>query len=174
IKLGQFEKGYQLMKDIIYGKDEPALCNYKEEAFTYLNYIKCCVETERFDEAVLIMYEALERFPDDIRILSALALSYMENNDEELAAETTERLYQVLENNHKKYPEDPGTLFRAGQILYLRGEVDRALKYYRKIYEQKPDLPYLNLHLALAYLSKGDMKKFGEHYKLTSPEELLE
>ncbi|MCC8143722.1 MAG: tetratricopeptide repeat protein [Tannerellaceae bacterium] len=175
IKLEKFEKGYELLKEIIYNPDSnQGLYNYRYEAFTYINYVKCCIETERLKEAVATLKEAANLFPDNIRILSILALSYIENNEEEKALETTERLYQALENQDENNPEDYNTLLRAGQILYLRGEVDRALKYYRKIYEEKPNLPYLNLHLAMAYLSKGDMKKFGEHYKLTSPEELLE
>ena len=40
--------------------------------------------------------------------------------------------------------------------------------------EGSPEMPYMHLHMAMSYLAKGDMKHFGEHYRQTSPEELLD
>lgn len=37
-----------------------------------------------------------------------------------------------------------------------------------------PDLPFIHLHMAMAYLAKGDMKHFGEHFSKTTPKELIE
>ena len=56
----------------------------------------------------------------------------------------------------------------------MKGDIDKALQYYKKVLEGSPEMPYMHLHMAMAYLAKGDMKHFGEHYRQTSPEELLD
>lgn len=168
IKLEEYEKGYQLLKDLV-GKETLA-----DEPTAYINYIRCCAETERLKEASSMLRQAAERFPDNVRILSILALAYLEKGDEKHAMETTELLFNALDNSDDKQPEDFDSLFRAGQYLYMKGETEKALKYYKKVYEANPDMPYIHLHLAMAYLATGDMKHFGEHYNQTSPEELIE
>ena len=55
----------------------------------------------------------------------------------------------------------------------MKGDIDKALKYYNKVYAVNPELPYMHLHMAMAYLAKGDMKHFGEHFSQTSPKELV-
>ena len=40
--------------------------------------------------------------------------------------------------------------------------------------EVNPEMPFMHLHMAMAYLAKGDMKKFSEHFGQTSPKELIE
>ena len=45
----------------------------------------------------------------------------------------------------------------------MKGDIDKALQYYKKVLEGSPEMPYMHLHMAMAYLAKGDMKHFGEH-----------
>ena len=97
----------------------------------------------------------------------------MENGKDKQAIETTERLFDILDKGENYLPEDYESLFHAGQYLYMKGDIDKALKYYKKVYAVNPNLPYMHLHMAMAYLAKGDMKHFGEHFSQTSPKELV-
>ena len=167
IKLEDFEGAYNLLKDII-GKKATS-----NEPAAYINFIRCCAETERDKEASKTLNKAIELFPNNVRILSLLALTYVENGEDKLAIETTERLFNVLDKGENYPPEDYESLFHAGQYLYMKGDIDKALKYYNKVYAVNPELPYMHLHMAMAYLAKGDMKHFGEHFSQTSPKELV-
>ena len=167
IKLEDFEGAYNLLKDII-GKKATA-----NEPAAYINFIRCCAETERDREASKTLNKAVELFPNNVRILSLLALTYVENGKDKQAIETTERLFDILDKGENYLPEDYESLFHAGQYLYMKGDIDKALKYYKKVYAVNPDLPYMHLHMAMAYLAKGDMKHFGEHFSQTSPKELV-
>lgn len=167
IKMEEFEKAYILLKDMI-GKK-----NMIDDPNTYINYIRCCAETERDKEASDMLKKAAALFPDNVRILSLLALTYLESGEDDQALETTDKLFKALENTEDKKEEDFENLFRAGQYLYMKGDVDKALSYYKKVFEANPEMPHMHLHMAMAYLAKGDMKRFGEHYNRTSPEELM-
>lgn len=167
IKLENYEQGYILLKDLINKKGQA------DDANNYINYIRCCAETERRQEASNALIKASELYPDNVRILSLLALTYQENGNDKKALEMTERLFDVLDQSEEKQPEDVESLFQAGQFLYMRGETDKALKYFHKVFDTNPDMPYIHIHIAMAYLAKGDMKRFGEHYSQTSPEELI-
>lgn len=168
IKLEDYEQAYQLLKDLI-GKDVLV-----DEPTSYINYIRCCAETERTKEASVLLGKAAELFPDNVRILSLLALTYLEKGEEMLAMEVTDQLFNILDNTEDNQPEDYENLFRAGQYLYMRGDFDKALRYFKKVYEANSKMPSIHLHLAMVYLAKGDMENFGEYYSRTSPEELLE
>lgn len=168
MKLEEYEQAYVLLKKQI---EEDVLIN---EPSNYINYIRCCIETDRQEEASNMLIKAAERYPDNIRILSLLALTYLESGNDQLAVETTDRLFNALDKTDDNQPEDFESLFHAAQYLYSKGEIDRALKYYKKILETNPQMPYMHLHMAMAYLAKGDTKQFKEHYSKSTPEELAE
>ena len=168
VKLENYEKAYALLKELLKQNSR------KEDSSTYINYIQCCVETEREEEASDALMQASKLFPKNIRILSLLALTYLENGDEHKAMEATENLFNALDQVEDKQPEDFESLYRAGQYLFMKGDIDKALQYYKKVLEAHPEMPYMHLHMAMAYLAKGDMKRFSEHYKQTSHEELLD
>lgn len=168
IKLEDFEGAYAILKDILGKKqifNEPA---------AYINFIRCCTETDREREASKTLMQAVKLFPNNVRILSLLALTYVENGEDKLALETTERLFDILDKESDYLPEDYESLFHAGQYLYMKGDIETALKYYKKVMDVNPDMPYMHLHMAMAYLAKGDMRKFSEHFSQTTPKELIE
>ena len=68
-----------------------------KDSSIYINYIRCCVETGRDKEASDALMQASRLFPKNIRILSLLALTYLENGDEHKAMEATERLFPALD-----------------------------------------------------------------------------
>lgn len=168
IKLEDYEGAYDMLKGII-GKKVSA-----NEPAAYINFIRCCTETDRDREASKTLIKAVKLFPDNVRILSLLALTYVENGEDGLAIQTTERLFDVLDQGNDYQPEDYESLLHAGQFLYMKGDIEKALKYYHKVMEVNPTMPYIHLHMAMAYLAKGDMRRFGEHFSQTSPQELVE
>ena len=168
IKLENYEKAYVLLKDLLI-QNSP-----EKDPSTYISYIRCCVETGREKEASDVLIQASNLFPKNVRILSLLALTYLENGDEKKAMEATERLFTALDQMEDKQQEDFESLYRAGQYLFMKGDIDKALQYYKKVLEANPEMPYMHIHMAMAYLAKGDMKHFGKHYQQTSPEELFD
>lgn len=168
IKLEDYETAYNMLKKVI-GKK-----TFVHEPTTYINYIRCCSHTKRNRDAYKALMKAEKLFPEDVRILSLLALTYVENGLDELAVETAERLFDVLDQGDEYQPEDYESLFHAAQYLYMKGDVSKALKYYLKILSATPEMPYIHLHIAMAYLAKGDMKNFGKHFSQTSPQDLID
>lgn len=167
IKLDDFEKGYELLCDMLtktYPEYEPS---------AYINLIRCCLETNHEEEVEPILQKATQLFPDNIRLLSLMALSQMDNGQEEQAMLTTDRIFEIIDRQEKANETDDESLFRAGQYLYTKGDFDKALKFYTKVWELNPQRPYIHIHLAMAYLAKGDLKKFGEHFRQTSAEEMM-
>ena len=168
VKLEDYEKAYDLLKEQL------SRNGLQEDSSTYINYIRCCVETGREKEASDNLMKASKLFPKNVRILSLLALTYLENGEEKKAVEVTDRLFNVLDKSDDKNQEDFESLFHAGQYLYMKGDIDKALQYYKKVFDANPKMPQMHLHLAMAYLAKGDMKHFGEHFRQTSPSEVFE
>lgn len=167
MKLENYEGAYKMLKNLIES-------NMPIETTTYIDFMRCCVETDREKEASDTLLKAAELFPDDVRLLSLLAMTYVENGEDELAIQTTEHLFDVLDHDKHIFPEDYESLLQAGKYLYMKGDNDKALKYYLKVLEGCPKTPNIHLHLAMAYLAKGDMKHFGFHLSKTTPKELME
>lgn len=167
IKLENFEKAYNLLKDTIGKKvidNEPA---------TYINFIRCCKETGRHQEASYILTKAVKLFPDNVRILSLQALAHVENGEDKPAVETAERLFEVLDKEEHYLPEDYESLFHIGKYLYTKGDIDKAIKYFIKVYAVNPDLPFICLYIAMCYLVKRDLEHFCEYFNKATPEELI-
>lgn len=168
IKLDDFEKGYELLCDLL-TETHP-----EYEPSAYINLIRCCLETNHEEEVEPILQKATQLFPDNIRLLSLLSLSQMDAGKEEEAMLTTDRIFEIIDRQEENNETDDESLFRAGQYLYTKGDIDKALKFYNKVWKLNPDRPFLHIHLAMAYLAKGDLKKFGEHFQYSSAEEMLD
>ncbi|MCD7914806.1 MAG: tetratricopeptide repeat protein [Tannerellaceae bacterium] len=167
IKLKQYEKGYEIIRELI-RQDKQAL-----DPATYINYIRCCVETDREQEAGDILLKAAEVFPENIRILSLLALTYLENGKEDLAMSITDKIFNQLEKDNEDVNQDLKTLFQKGQYFHFEGNLKKALQYYKKVTQINEDIPYMHLQMALAYFSLGDMELFGKHYRKTTHEDMM-
>ena len=76
VKLEDYEKAYELLKEQL------SRNGLQEDSSTYINYIRCCVETGREKEASDNLMKASKLFPKNVRILSLLALTYLENGEE--------------------------------------------------------------------------------------------
>lgn len=168
IKLGNFQKGYELLKEQL--EDD----TQEKEASTYINFIRCCKELEYDKEADEVLYNAAFLFPNNIRILSLLTLSLIENDQEDLALQTLDKLFNLLNeyesNREAEYAE---CLTQAGQYLYLKGKADKALKFYLRAQKLDPDNAKILLLTSMAYLELGDTEQGMKYINQIEPDELM-
>ena len=54
-----------------------------------------------------------------------------------------------------------------------KGDVDKAISYYKKVLQINPKTPMIHIHLAMAYLDNRDMENFMEHIGQISGDDLL-
>ena len=95
-----YEKAYHLLKEQMNQNYFP------EDSTTYINHIRCCIELGKEKEASDTLFKAIKQFPNNVRLLSLLALSYSENGQEEKAIEITEQLFNVLDQTEEKRDTD--------------------------------------------------------------------
>lgn len=168
IKQDKYEEGYQILKEHLDTKDT----NSPEDISTFLNFIRCCMETEREYEATHILDKAIKLYPDNIRLLSILAIKYTEEGKNEEAKEVTEKLFRLIDEANDSYIDNAESLFQTAQYLNLKNEIKEALRYYLKVVKIDPKMPLINMYIAMAYLSLGDTESFNKYYKLTPSDEL--
>lgn len=170
IKQEKYEEAYRLLKKHLSEKET----NSVEDISTFLNFIRCCMETERETEATVILNKALELYPDNIRLLSILAIKYTEDGKDKEAKEITEKLFRLIDEANDSLVDNAESLFQTAQYLNLKNDIREALKYYLKILNIDPKMPLITMYIAMAYLSLGDIEAFNKYYNLTPQEELAD
>ncbi|MDR1403606.1 MAG: tetratricopeptide repeat protein, partial [Tannerellaceae bacterium] len=144
MKLEDFEQAYHLLKDFIQKENDV-------EAGTYINYIRCCVETDREREASQILLKATGLFPDNVRILSLLALTFLENGKDEMALSVTDSIFKQLETVTNENATDYDELLQKGQYYFMRGEFNKAFAYYKKLLKLNPKAPLMHFRMNATY-----------------------
>jgi pentatricopeptide repeat protein len=136
IKLEDFEQAYRLLKEIVDGNSEAC------DAGVYISFIRCCVETDRKKEASQALLNAAGIFPDNVRILSLLALNYLESGRDELAMEITGKILQQLNVIHEEHKdnEEYKKLFEEGHSLFSGENLGKIATYYKKILHFNPEV----------------------------------
>ncbi|GHV48775.1 hypothetical protein FACS1894181_05500 [Bacteroidia bacterium] len=116
-KLEDFEGAYRILHEVI-NKDT-------SDAYVYLNYIRCCMETDRAQEASKVLQRAAGLFPDNVRILTLLAISYLENGKDDLAIAMTEQIIRCMEETDMDDMErdDSGSDTSLNEILQTNTHV---------------------------------------------------
>jgi tetratricopeptide (TPR) repeat protein len=169
IKLNNYEKAHALLKELITRQttDDPAF---------YISYIRCCIETGRESEASQVLVKAADTFPRNVRILTLLALSYLEKGREDLAIQITDKVIRQINdsirNGNIDGIQNGEELLRESMNLFEGGDFERTVRYYKKILLLSSNLSVTHFNLALAYFSLGDMEHFNEHYRQISLKEM--
>lgn len=156
IKLEEYEQAYHILLNTINHDNDSA------EASTYINFIRCCIETDREREAAKTLFKAAKLFPDNIRILALLALTFLENGKEDMALSVTDKIFNQLEQQDDNNTEEWQNLVQKGQAFFLKGEFKKALKYYNKILQLNPHMSFTHFHMAMAYFSYAEQIKSGK------------
>jgi tetratricopeptide (TPR) repeat protein len=120
IKLEDFEQAYNLLKGIVYKSTS--------DSYVYISYIRCCVETDRGRDASQALIKAVDLFPKNVRILSLLALSYIESGREDLALAVTGKIINQLSEADTEDDDDDEP----------EGEYD---EFFKKVLQINPHLP---------------------------------
>lgn len=169
MKLEQYEKAYQLLSTIINDPD------MEDGPTNYINYIRCCTETERDNEASIMLFKAAQLYPNNVRLLSLLALCLLDSGKKEEAIAITNKIFKIIDKKsiNPETQEECNSLLHAGQYLLSKGDVDKAISYYKKVLQINPKTPMIHIHLAMAYLDNRDMENFMEHIGQISGDDLL-
>ena len=166
MKLEQYEKAYQLLSTIINDPD------MEDGPTNYINYIRCCTETERDNEASIMLFKAAQLYPNNVRLLS---LFLLDSGKKEEAIAITNKIFKIIDKKsiNPETQEECNSLLHAGQYLLSKGDVDKAISYYKKVLQINPKTPMIHIHLAMAYLDNRDMENFMEHIGQISGDDLL-
>ncbi|MDR1646246.1 MAG: tetratricopeptide repeat protein [Tannerellaceae bacterium] len=150
IKLDDYEQAYRMLKEIV---DEGSdAC----DVGVYISLIRCCVETDRKKEASQVLLDAAGIFPDNVRILSLLALNYLESGREELAMEITGKILQQLNSIHEEHKDDEEyqKFFKDKNTMFSDENLGKIATYYKKILHFNPDALF-----ATKYIPPEDLTK---------------
>jgi tetratricopeptide (TPR) repeat protein len=112
LKLEDYELAYHLLKEIIERKREAA------DAFTYLNFVRCCMEIEHDNEAYEVLQQAGELFPDNARVLTLLAIAHMGKGKEDSAMGLMNKIVDSIMEDDKKGKTKDGSQF-INQIINM-------------------------------------------------------
>lgn len=169
MKLEQYEKAYQLFSTIINDPD------MEDGPTNYINYIRCCTETGRDNEASNKLFKAAQLYPNNVRLLSLLALCLLDSGKKEEAIEITNKIFKIIDSNSidPETQEECNSLIHAGEYLLSKGEVDKAISYYKKVLQINPKTPLIHIHLAMAYLHNKDLENFTDHVSQISEDDLF-
>lgn len=169
MKLEKYEEAYRLLSTII---DDPDI---EDGPTNYINYIRCCIETERNNEASKMLFKATQLYPDNLHLLSLLALNLFDSGKKEEAIAITNKMFKIVDKKSfdSATQEECDSLLHAGQYLYAKGEVNKAISYFKKVLQINPKTPMIHIHLAMAYFYNMDKENFMEHLSQISGDDLL-
>jgi tetratricopeptide (TPR) repeat protein len=135
IRMGDFEQAYYLIKEVISKEDV-------DDASVYIRFIRCCIETDRESEASQVLLKAAERFPDNVRILSLLALNYLEHGKDDMALQVTGKILQRLSTMDREGDDEDEykELFGDDEHHPLSEEtLNKIIKYYKQMLQLKAE-----------------------------------
>ena len=155
----------------------------------------------RQSEAVEVLTEALQQFPDDNDLLYARALASVNNGDDQTMIDDLSRLIeldadnahalnalgyhyadeninldeaeQMLVKANELLPDDPAIMDSMGWLRYRQGQLDEAVKWLTDAYRQFPD-PEIAAHLGEALWmngAQGEAQELVEQALIDSPDD---
>ncbi len=113
--LGNFEEAEEITRHIIYEMGEGDLFNYYRLSY-YL------MDVERDEEAIEVLLEAREQYPDEVEVVQEIANAYLRMGETDKALEVVTDLMEVDPDN----PEY--RLVYATQIYQMVEELDRQIR----------------------------------------------
>ena len=122
-----------------------------------------------------MLFKAAQLYPNNVRLLSLLALCLLDSGKKEEAIAITNKIFKIIDNNsiNPGTQEECNSLIHAGEYLLSKGEVDKAISYYKKVLQINPKTPLIHIHLAMAYLHNQDLEKFADHVSQIPEDDLF-
>lgn len=101
-QLEDFEKAFQALQSII--------DNNTNDSHTYMNYVRCSMETDRRQEASRILRRTANLLPDELRPLTDIAINLLEIGNTNQALSITDKIIKYIdEEDSKDYYIDENT-----------------------------------------------------------------
>jgi tetratricopeptide (TPR) repeat protein len=147
LKLDDYKQAYRLLKEIIERKREAA------DTYTYLNFIRCCMEIERDSEAYEALQRAGELFPDNVRVLTLLAIAHMGRGREDLAMGLMNKIVDNILADDKKGKTKENDQFIKQIISFVNASNHHSIQQSLK---EKPVKFIPNKDLVKKYLNNKD------------------
>lgn len=127
-QLGQIDKAEEDLRRILADAPEDA------RALNALGYM-LTVHTDRYDEAELMIAQALELQPDDPAIMDSMGWLHFKRG-------RVQEALTLLRDAHTRYP-DPEVAAHLGEVLWTLGEQDEARSVWNAALAKDPDHPVL-------------------------------
>ncbi len=115
------------------------------------------LQNKRYEEAVLLWRQALQKAPNDVNLLVRLgvALSLLERYPQAQA---------ILNRALEVEPNNPKVLYNIGLVYLRQNEDEKALRYLHQTLEKVDWYPEANYHIGLIYERRGLKDKAMESY----------
>ncbi|MBN2088373.1 tetratricopeptide repeat protein, partial [candidate division KSB1 bacterium] len=104
---------------------------------------------EKVDDGIVVLNKAREVEPENVDVLSSLAISY------DMKGETS-KAFEIYNQALAKNPKNVDLLFNLGRLYFLQGDYDKAIENFNTVISQNPDDFESNLNVGNAYLSIAD------------------
>lgn len=151
---------YQLQQksDALYALAVEALKRFPEEQRFYLVVATQDGRQARFGNAIQVLEGALRRWPEDPKIKSLLASSYLGRGIELLDAGDSEVAVHPLRRATELAPEDIEARLNFGRALHNTHQRVEAIAVFDALVNQQPPVPLARFHRALTSYSMGEFR----------------
>jgi tetratricopeptide (TPR) repeat protein len=116
------------------------------------------LSADQIDKAITIYQEIEESVQKDDVVPVVLATLFLEKEDYEAMLDTCLQA-------RKKIPDSVEITHLLGIAYRRMGQIDRAIKEYKKVIREQPWLPDVYYNLGIAYKKKGDLEDSAKSYQ---------
>jgi tetratricopeptide (TPR) repeat protein len=161
MRADDFEQAYILFNELLRNT------GFEKELAICKNYIHCCLETEREQEAADVLSMAIDRFPNDLLLVSLQVFVSIIRDEHEKFVDAMRRqlelFYQIgLTGENPKRIAD-----HMPELLYdLKSTIIPTVR--------EAGVDFTLIHSTLICLVKGDIKSFCRQYALCPPDVISE
>jgi tetratricopeptide (TPR) repeat protein len=123
----------------------------KDTHDSYCGKARIFIETQKYDEARILLEEALIKFPDYVPVLNTLGILYNNTDDHYEALRYLDRALAIDPNNNH------WSLHNKARALTFLGYYEEAHKNWNDLIEMMPDDPSYIVELASCELQRGNL-----------------
>ena len=128
---------------------EVYLTKHTDDVESMLRLHDLYIATKEYDKSIALLTKAEKVDPDNVDILSSIAIVYDMKGEREKA-------FEVYKNAIIKNPDSPDLLFNLARLYFMRNDFENAIKYFDRVIAINPDDFESNLNVGNAYLSKAE------------------
>lgn len=163
MKTENFKEAYIIFKDRLKKID------VAENLPVYKNYIICCIETERDNEATNSILDRARNFPCNLLLLWLQAFIHIVKNEHEEAIQTLQQFLQKLYRANLEEKEIKG-LKETNNDLSFHSDIEDLLIEAHELMAIRFEDSFENIHQAIGFLIDKDINRFCQEYQKCSPE----